>query len=374
MTYEGRLHHLLINNFSHDEFATLCLSLGVIYDHLRGDGFIARARDFIAVLQRRGTLQAFVDQALTLRPNVDWQERAGDPQLEDVSLQPPASGKGVLLDISHRQDEWPRSRPNTLFNRMQDLARGQGFDDGFVTEPAQLCDGGLATWQGLLMPMPWHCREMHDDVIEAIVRWVRAGGRMAVLGFELGPRHHESGINRLAERFGLRFNSDIAVPDDYARRLQKGVANWLEAGEALPYADWSAGNKPYKNAVDYDVDESAHPLLAGVQRVRWPSACTVTAEPGSRMLVSLGRNWLGQMMETSAQYDLAREALDTGSDRFFFIPNLPWWPVAAAAPRDLVNNRGQVIAIGTWDVLSYASSENHNERFVNNLLRWLAGE
>ena len=80
------------------------------------------------------------------------------------------------------------------------------------------------------------------------------------------------------------------------------------------------------------------------------------------------------MMETSAQYDLANEALDTGSDRFFFIPNLPWWPAAASAPRDLVNNRGGAIAIGTWDVLSHASPANQNELFMNNLLRWLAGE
>ncbi len=289
-------------------------------------------------------------------------------------MQQPASGKGVLLDISHRQAEWPRSRRNTIFNRLRGMAGALGVDAGFITEPAQMCDGGLDAWQGLLMPMPWHEPVMHEDVIEAIVRWVRHGGRIALFGFELGPRHHESSINRLAERFGLRFNSDIAVPDDYARRLQKNLANWLEAGETLPHPDWSAGNKPYNNAVDYAVNETAHAVLAGVQNLCWPSACTITAEPGSHVLVSLGQNWLGNMMEASAQYDLTHETLDTGSDRFVFIPNLPWWPVAAAAPRDLVNNRGSAIAIGTWDVLSHVSPANQNELFVNNLLRWLAGE
>jgi hypothetical protein len=48
--------------------------------------------------------------------------------------------------------------------------------------------------------------------------------------------------------------------------------------------------------------------------------------------------------------------------------------VAAAAPLDLVNNRGGAIAIGTWDVLSHVSTANQNELFVKNLLRWLAGE
>lgn len=374
MTYEGWLHYLLINNFSQDDFETLCLEAGVKYDHLRGDGFIAKARDFIGVLQRRNQLQEFVGHASKARPHIDWQRHTSAASGEAEALQPPASGKGVLLDISHRQDEWPRSRQKTLFYQLHGMTHALDFDAGFITEPEQFCAHGLDAWQGLLMPMPWHYRDMHDDVIEAIVRWVRQGGRIALLGFELGPRHHESGINPLAERFGLRFNADIAVPDDYARRLQKNVANWLEDGETLPYADWSAGNKPYKNPVNYEVNEAAHPVLAGVRTLCWPSTCTVTSEPGSRTLVALGHNWLGRMMETSAQYDLSNETLNTGSDRFFFIPNLPWWPVAAAAPRDLVNNRGGAIAIGTWDVLSTASETNQNERFVNNLLQWLAGE
>ncbi len=374
MTYEGRLYHQLINSYSQNEFEVLCLGLGVKYDHLRGNDYLAKALDFIGMLQQRGLLSEFITQAAKDWPNADWQQHTGDPQHEITSLQPPASGKGVLLDISHRQAEWPRSRRNTIFSRLRSMAGALGIDAGFITEPTQLCEGRLSAWQGLLMPMPWHQRDMRDDVIEAIVRWVRDGGRIALLGFELGPRHHESGINLLAERFGLRFNTDIVVPDDYATRLQKGVANWLDAGEALPHATWSAGNKPYNNPVDYEVSEGTHAVLAGVQRVCWTSACTIAAEPGARALVSLGRNWLGRMMETSAQYDLQTEVLNTGSDRFYFIPNLPWWPVAASAPSDLVNNRGDAIAIGTWDLLTHASAKNHNEQFVNNLLRWLAGE
>jgi hypothetical protein len=373
MTHEARLYHLLINSYSQAEFETLCLELGVKYDHLRGNDYLSKARDFIELMQRRATLDAFIDHAAKDRPNLDWLQMPGAGQ-GATPLQPPASGKGVLLDISHRQAEWPRSRSNTFFNRLHDMANGVGIDAGFVTEPAQFCDGGLNAWQGVLMPMPWHERDMHDEVVEAIVQWVRNGGRIALFGFELGPRHHESGINRLAERFGLRFNSDIVVPDEYALRLKRNVENWLEVGETLPHAGWSAGNKPYNNPVDYEVNESAHVALSGVKLLRWPSSCTITAEPGSRVLVPLGRNWLGNMMEASAQYDLANEVLDTGSDRFFFIPNLPWWPAAACAPRDLVNNRGGAIAIGTWDVLSHASPANQNELFMNNLLRWLAGE
>jgi hypothetical protein len=373
MTYEGRLYHLLINSYSQDEFVALCLELGVKYDHLRGNDFLAKALDFIGMMQRRGQLDMFVTQAANDRPGIDWQQPANDPQREIASLQPPASGKGVLLDISHRQAEWPRSRRNTIFSRLRGMCSTLDIDAGFVTEPAQLCEANLSAWQGLLMPMPWHIRDMRDDVIESIVRWVRSGGRIALFGFELGPRHHESGINRLAERFGLRFNTDIVVPQDYAMRLQKSVANWLDAGETLPQADWSAGNKPYNNPVDFEVSEAEHAALAGVQQLCWPSACTITVEPGARVLVSLGKNWLGRMMETSAQYDIETEKLDTGSDRFYFIPNLPWWPVAATAPRDLVDNHGGAIAIGTWDLLSHASDKNHNELFVNNLLRWLAG-
>ncbi len=373
MTYEARLYHLLINSYSQEEFETLCLEMGLKYDHLSGNDFLSKARAFIGLLQRRAMLEAFVKRAEEDRPNFEWRQ-APDALQSTTPLQPPASGKGVLLDISHRQAEWPRSRTSTIFNQLRSMTGALGIDAGFITEPAQFCEGGLDAWQGLLMPMPWHQRDLRDDVIEAIVHWVRAGGRVALLGFELGPRHHRSTINRLAERFGLRFNSDIAVPDEYARRMQKNLANWLDAGEKLPYADWSAGSKPYNNPADYKVNSSAHPVLAGVSRLRWASACTLAVEPGSRTIVSLGNHWLGQMMENSAQYDLADEALDTGMDRFYFVPGLTWWPVAAAAHHDLVNNRGGAIAIGTWDLLTHASTDNQNERFVTNLLRWLAGE
>jgi hypothetical protein len=373
MTHAGRLYHLLINHFSREEFETLCLELGVKYDHLSGNDFLGKARAFIDLMQRRGRLDLFVAHVSRSRPEGGWSQTAGDAQASTPALFSPASGAGVLLDISHRQAEWPRSRPATLFNQLRSRAGALGIDAGFITEPAQFCDADLSSWQGLLMPMPWHQRDLRDDVIEAIVQWVRNGGRIAMLGFELGPRHHRATFNRLAERFGLRFNSDIAVSNDYARRMQKNLANWLDAGEVLPHADWSAGGKPYNQPVTYDVNEAAHPVLAGVSRLCWASACTLTLEPGSRTLVPLGNNWLGNMMENSAQYDLAEEALDTGLDRFCFVPNLPWWPVAAAAHHDLVNNRGSAIAIGTWDVLSHASDDNQNERFVNNLLRWLAG-
>jgi hypothetical protein len=378
MTYEGLLYHLLINNYSQEEFETLCLEFGYRYDHLEGNDFLKKARSFIYDLQRRPEkLDAFVEQAEKVWPNLEWRQPTaalhGSLSVQP-SLQPPASGRGVLLDISHRQNEWRRSRNHTIFNQLHGMSSALGLNAGFITDPEQFCNAGLDAWQGLLMPMPWHELAMRDEVIDSIVRWVRNGGRIALFGFELGPRHHESGINRLAERFGLRFNSDIAVPDDYATRLQKNVANWLEAGETLPFADWSAGNKPYNNPVDYEVNEAAHTVLAGVRQLRWPSACTITAEPGSRVLVSLGRNWLGCMMESSAQYHPEHGVLQTGSDRFYFIPKLPWWPVAAAAPLDLVNNRGGAIAIGTWDVLSHVSTANQNELFVNNLLRWLAGE
>lgn len=373
MTYEARLYHLLINSYSQEEFETLCLELGLKYDHLSGNDFLSKARAFIGLLQRRAMLDVFVEQAVKDRPALEWRQTP-DALESATSLQPPALGKGVLLDISHRQAEWPRSRPATIFNRLRSMAGALGIDAGFITEPAQFCEGGLNAWQGLLMPMPWHQREVREEVIDAIVQWVRNGGRVALLGFELGPRHHRSTFNPLAERFGLRFNADIAVPDEYAKRMQNNLTHWLEAGETLPYADWSAGGKPYNNPTDYTANPATHPVLAGVQRLRWASACTLTVEPGSRTLVSLGNNWLGRMMENSAQYDLAEEALDTGSDRFAFIPNLPWWPVAAAAPHDLVNNRGGALAIGTWDLLSHASNENQNERFVNNLLQWLAGD
>lgn len=373
MTYEGRLYHLLINNFSQEEFETLCLELGMKYDHLSGASFLAKARNFIILLQGLNKLDALIAHVSQSRPGVDWTLPAGNMQGAVATLPTPASGRGVLLDISHRQAEWPRSRRMTIFNKLRLVTGVLGVDSGFITEPAQFCDASLSSWQGVLMPMPWHQRDLSEDMIEAIVHWVRGGGRIAMLGFELGPRHHRSTFNRLAERFGLRFNSDIAVPDAYARRMKKSLSNWLEPGETLPSQAWSAGSKPYDNPVNYAVDEAAHSVLAGVSRLCWPSACTLTIEPGSRALVSLGHNWLGNMMAKSAQYDLAEEALDTGKDRFVFIPDLPWWPVAAIAHHDLVNNRGGAIAIGTWDLLSHASPLNHNKRFVYNLMKWLVG-
>ena len=63
---------------------------------------------------------------------------------------------------------------------------------------------------GLVVGNPWRTK-ITPEAISAVVEWVRAGGRLLLLGFELGDRHHGGNLAELSRFFGIDPRSDIAA-------------------------------------------------------------------------------------------------------------------------------------------------------------------
>ena len=102
----------------------------------------------------------------------------------------PPSRAGVLIDTSHRQAAWPwgdlaptlLADPDTVrsaFEIADDIAIGQ------IEHPDQIWRHDLAQWQGLVLTIPNHVR-FGPHVVQEVEGWVRAGGRLLLLGYELG--------------------------------------------------------------------------------------------------------------------------------------------------------------------------------------------
>ena len=198
----------------------------------------------------------------------------------------------------------------------------------------------------MLVGSPWKAMLTSAGSTE-IRNWVRAGGRLVLMGFELGDRHHEANLNELAELFGIHFNTDIVAP-----------------------AGWNSDGKPYGIPVAFSVDSSAHPLLKGIAKLQLINTATLTVEPGSLVLVRTGQNRIGWLRNAKYQ----DEKLIVGEQRFDFSV-VPMTPVVAMAAPGLAG-KGEVIGIGTWDVLglkdSTASEMQAQRQFVRNMILWLA--
>ncbi len=68
----GNLHRQLCDYFDDDELATLCFQMGIDYRHLRGEGKIAKARELILFMHRRGRIGELASMCRNERPNAQW--------------------------------------------------------------------------------------------------------------------------------------------------------------------------------------------------------------------------------------------------------------------------------------------------------------
>jgi CHAT domain-containing protein len=66
------LREILASRFSDGELRDLCFDLGVDYESLAGEGKSAKAREFIAYLQRRGRLAELVSAGKQMRSDIHW--------------------------------------------------------------------------------------------------------------------------------------------------------------------------------------------------------------------------------------------------------------------------------------------------------------
>jgi hypothetical protein len=265
----------------------------------------------------------------------------------DRTLTAPA-GAGVLVDVSHAQDGWPRRHllPN-LLKQSDDLKATLSIDDRVTIEwiehPEQIWRHDLSAWAGLVIALPNHSR-FDAGVAEEVKAWVEGGGRLLLLGFELGDRHHRSNLNHLADVFGVRFNTDIVAPAA------------------------SFHGKPYDAPIDVDVAGLAHPLVSGLSSLRLWNAQSVSTEPGGVPLIPLHNLGVAHLNDDSAHYD--ESGWQTGGNQQFSTAPAPADRyLAAFAPRDLCG-RGAVLALGTWDLRIDENSAG-TRRFVQRLIQWL---
>lgn len=93
----GWLLDQLTGTFDENELQELAFRLGVEYQDLPGDNRSARARAFIAYLQRRGRLVEFITFCEQQRPHIRWQSKAGPASpLSHISK----TDVGLILDFT----------------------------------------------------------------------------------------------------------------------------------------------------------------------------------------------------------------------------------------------------------------------------------
>jgi len=194
-----------------------------------------------------------------------------------------------------------------------------------------------------------------DPVVDKVIDWVIGGGRLVLTGFELGERHHESNMNRLASAFGLQIRSDVIVA-----------------------AEDPVVNKQYDREHSYDsFAEPRHPVLAGVESLILRNACSLYLEPGCRPIVMVGRNRIYDLHPDAASYSPSPHGsgqfgfrLAAGMQTFLPPVAVENRAVVAEAPAGLTG-KGSVIAIGSWD---FRCAGEGNQAFLKNLARWLQNE
>ncbi len=274
------------------------------------------------------------------------------PRTMSMALTPRQTRKsdiGVLL--AHRQAEWAMIGPS-LFKAPDALPpawRNRWTLQRLISED-KVASADLGALAGMLVGSPWRSA-MSAECITELVDWVRAGGRMLMLGFELGDRHHGANLGELARRFGIHPMIDIVGPRDY--------------GTGKPYNVW----------IDFETDAGhPHPLTHGLERIRLRNVQTVMVEPGGHEWLRVGEHGVFRPAGAHVYY---REGQLTqpGGAQFEVNRDASWIPVGVDAPIGLTHE-GAVRFLGTWDLLRAPAGppEHGTSAFLERLLNWLAGE
>lgn len=304
---------------------------------------------------------------LTIIILVNFGSRENQPKPPDpivTTIKPignPKQGKlGILIDLSHIQYEWPQSKNGSIFELMESSQLKSfitppekmeiEWDIQGIKEKDQFNSKDLKNWRGMIFGIPFD-NKISQNVCNAIVKWVHQGGRLILLGYRLGDRHHGANLNQLAQKFGLWFNSDIVAPDNW---------KWREID-------------PSDQLIKLNDIQTHHMILTDVQNLIFRKICTLTVEPGACTILTVGNNHICKWL--NAVYDKEGKSRLGGMKEFDIIEQAPWVPIVAEAPHSLTG-KGRVLAIGTWNFFDNDESlkdENvHNYRFVKNLLEWLS--
>jgi len=263
----------------------------------------------------------------------------------------PERGSRIGVVLTHGQDKWEEGI-YTVFKVASALPERLDGQWSFnrIRKTDDLLSVNLHAYAGLIVGSPWRDR-MEPEVVAALADFVMKGGRMLMLGFEMGDRHHGANMNDLAAQFGVYLDADIVGPPDQEK------------------------SKPYDVAVDFTLDNAdPHELTSGLRTIRLANVQTVR-------VVALGHEWLrvGPNVPCRPSRDTTQYRDGTFSEpgrEGKVEPNrkADWLTVALEAPKGLCG-RGAVHAIGTWDLLGRKEAFNHRDNLVllGRLFEWLSG-
>ncbi|MFZ5431572.1 MAG: toll/interleukin-1 receptor domain-containing protein [Bacteroidota bacterium] len=254
---------------------------------------------------------------------------------------------GIVL--THKQNEWETDLFTIfdLWKRKPDEVSGEWILKPLLNKNSFLSED-LNKFSGLIFATPWWSK-LEPEIILATVEWVKKGGRLLLLGFELGDRHHSANLAELSIHFGISPAIDIVGPPGFGQ------------------------GKPYSVTIEFDPLCADNHLFTGqLKTIRLQNVQTLRVEPGGIEWLRTGKNLVYHPKKENVVY---RQGVMTapGGNAFSINENAGWLPVAVEAPRGLCG-QGGVHMIGSWDLLGrYASFGGDNNILVARLLDWLGG-
>ncbi len=275
-----------------------------------------------------------------------------------IEIKGPLNEDTIGVVKTHRQDQWEKNRnsvfnlPNSLPPEFRDIWNITNVEDErmFITKD-------LFQYSGLILALPWHFK-ICQETINALVEWVYSGGRLLLLGFELGDRHHDSNLAELSHRFGIDPTSgDIVGPRIYQ-------ANNTNGSVSIP--------KPYGEPLNFiPLNSPPHPFTESIPLVTLRNVQTIRVDPGGREWIHVGENSAYRPRHDSVQYNdgiMATPGVNMVEQNDFS----SWLPVAVEAPQGLCG-KGGVNMIGTWDLIGEGLFfEGGNLELMKHILDWLS--
>jgi hypothetical protein len=266
-----------------------------------------------------------------------------------IQVELPTRTSEIGIVVCHGQGKWPNGE-RSVFNFLQSKPNYYEDDWTFrdINDERKFLSANLDRLSGLIFATPRKAR-IEPETIAATVEWVRKGGRLLLLGFELGDRHHEANMAELSHHFGIDPGSDIVGPAGYQK-------------------------KPYEVPIEFDVSAGEpHIFTEGLDSVQLANVQSVRVEPGGIEWLRVGSNSMYKPRQDTVVYWDGVMTTPGGAD-FEENQHARWLPVAVQAPQGLCG-KGSVHMIGTWDLLGRSQAfGGHNVTLVKRLLNWLSGK
>jgi TIR domain len=308
--------------------------------------------DLLQALQGQNIHNAADCEQLVTRlgKNLDCLTKTGfDYFAMAASLRPqsPPRQPVIAMDLSHGQAGWPRPpdrlRPEseqTIFGLAENSRTWRFFP---ITSVAHFLSKPFWEAAGLVVASPFRAR-ISSEIVDIISQWVFGGGRLLLLGFELGDLHHGANLCDLTNQFGIQLHTDIVGPPNYQ------------------------GEKPYGVPVQFLVSQAEeHPLTEGMNEISITNSQTLSVAPGGSEWLRVGSNVVYRPRADTVDY-FENTLIQPQSKQCVPVPDVGGTPVAVQAPAGLCG-AGAVCAIGTWQI---RNNNPETQMLVERLLNWLA--